>query len=84
VIRVKKVEMGENMRKKKRKLKKGAITLTVATILFVCCVIIQVFFMPKWENGNTNVNSASSNGVHTQKGADFEHINYKQKIHITN
>jgi len=72
------------MRKRKLKLKKRAIALVAGAVLFVCCVVIQVFFMPQWENGNTHVKRPASNGVHTQVGADFEHINYKQKIRITN
>jgi len=74
------------MRKRRTKLKKRAILMAAVVVLTLCSVITQIFFMPKWFDGNIDADAPANEGVHTQSGTELNQTNTKQRqsIKITN
>jgi len=58
--------------------------MAVLMVAVICSIIIQVFFMPPWEDGNLNVDGPASDGVHTQTNREFNKTEQRKDIHITN
>ena len=60
------------MKKKKRTNKKKIIMFSALFFIIFLSIIIQVFFTPKWVDGNVNKPTTAEQGVHTQTSQKIE------------
>jgi|GEM_PF-2873385 hypothetical protein len=67
-------------KQKKRRIKWRLIVALVIILIIIICVVIQSFFMPEWQNGNTNSTIPADDGVHTQETTAFNEFETTQKI----